>query len=387
MSDTLLGPTSSAERERDIDLVLITGAGASREFGAGGKPLPLMGDWSDAIIRKLSQRNGYLEATGLQRGTSGEEFEAQLGRFLRQVEAFPLIQSLLDASVRFQPPSNPALQSQGVLQDWHNATDHHLQQIVELIRQSLYEEFSAAQVDFSKATESYHRLFETLGLRGPSRWVYATTNYDVIGEVVIENLGKLPDWGVPPRTGLGGEVPIHALDILEGLPRYVPVLHLHGRVGWYRRRDNAGNVTSVYATTNTQHQEGFGIPVVMLPDPNKAYDGDDIISALWRQFREALQRAKSVLVLGHSLNDQALVSEIAANVQPLDRVGVTVSCKDGQPDEPSNSTVSTMQKIRAHLGTASEIPMRFGSNDENTVSWCLDHVRAWRERLGRAGLV
>jgi hypothetical protein len=29
--------------------VLVTGAGASRAFGVNGKPMPLMGDWSDGF--------------------------------------------------------------------------------------------------------------------------------------------------------------------------------------------------------------------------------------------------------------------------------------------------------------------------------------------------
>jgi hypothetical protein len=33
-----------------------------------GKPMPLMNDWSDHLVRKLAQRNDYLEATGLRHG-------------------------------------------------------------------------------------------------------------------------------------------------------------------------------------------------------------------------------------------------------------------------------------------------------------------------------
>jgi hypothetical protein len=44
--------------------------------------MPLMGDWSDHLVRKLGQRIGYREATGLKSGMSGEAFEARLGKFL-----------------------------------------------------------------------------------------------------------------------------------------------------------------------------------------------------------------------------------------------------------------------------------------------------------------
>lgn len=50
-------------RERDIGVVLVTGAGASRAFGVNGKPMPLMGDWSDDLVRKLASRTGYREVT------------------------------------------------------------------------------------------------------------------------------------------------------------------------------------------------------------------------------------------------------------------------------------------------------------------------------------
>jgi len=209
MTESVLSNPSHGGRERDIDLVLIAGAGASREFGLQGKKLPLMGDWSEEIIHKMSQKNAsYLNATGLQRGMSGEQFEAQLGRFLHQVEAFPLIESLLDTSTRFQGLQNPALQAQGALKEWHSQAVFHLQQIVEGIRESLYEEFAENGIDSYRAAEVYGKLFQAVRLSGGTRWVYATTNYDVIAETVIERLGALPDWGQPQRTDAVSEAPL-----------------------------------------------------------------------------------------------------------------------------------------------------------------------------------
>jgi hypothetical protein len=54
----------------------------------------------------------------------------------------------------------------------------------------------------------------------------------------------------------------------------------------------------------------------MLPDPAKVYDQDDIIIAMWREFSEALARAKRVFVLGHSLNDQYLLRALVQNEAP-----------------------------------------------------------------------
>jgi hypothetical protein len=109
-------------RPRDIDLVLVTGAGASTEFGVNGTKLPLMAQWSDALVAKLAQRSNYLEATGLRRGMTGEAFEVQLGRFLRDIEAFARIGGLLEASAQFQDlgPGGQALAAHGVLPRWHS---------------------------------------------------------------------------------------------------------------------------------------------------------------------------------------------------------------------------------------------------------------------------
>jgi len=101
---------------------------------------------------------------------TGEAFEAQLGHFLRQVAAFPLIKSMLEASTKFQPLPNQVLQAQGALQEWHQQVIHHLGQVVDIIRQSLYEEFSGGGFDSARATEVYRALFEALGITDTTRW-------------------------------------------------------------------------------------------------------------------------------------------------------------------------------------------------------------------------
>ena len=49
--------------ERDLDMVLVTGAGASTTLGAGSR-LPMMGEWCDALSQKLVEKN-YLGALPL----------------------------------------------------------------------------------------------------------------------------------------------------------------------------------------------------------------------------------------------------------------------------------------------------------------------------------
>lgn len=379
-SKTDLVTGSVTMQERDIDVVLVTGAGASRAFGVNGVPMPLMTDWADHLVGKLGVRPGYLEATGLRKNMSGEEFEFRLGKFLQDVEAFRRVRDLLDPSVRFQDfgAGTQIMQSTGVMEQWHQQSVYHFDQITGLIRESLYELFADAAVDLDAAAKAYQGLFQSLGLGGPdSRLVYATTNYDTIGEHAIRRAGGLPDWGQPPSLEREGEARLAVDGLLEGLPRYVPVLHLHGRVGWYRGDGR------VYAANVVKHQEGFGIPLVMLPDPEKVYDQDDVIIALWREFSAALARAKRVLVLGHSLNDQYLLRALIQNVQPLDRIAVGVLGDDQDPPQPHPSAGPVLTKIRQDLGNAAIIPIRFGDAiDQGSVG-----IRAWTQKLGQDGLI
>lgn len=46
--------SGTGDTERDIDLVLITGAGASTAFGVNGGRLPMMREWSDLLVHKLA---------------------------------------------------------------------------------------------------------------------------------------------------------------------------------------------------------------------------------------------------------------------------------------------------------------------------------------------
>jgi hypothetical protein len=346
--------------DRDIDWVLVTGAGASRPFGLNDTRLPLMDDWAAALVKKLvSGPSGYLGMTGLAGGLASIEFEEQLGRFLNQVTAFAQVKDVVSVSKHLLAPEQAALISaDGGLESWYENTKHHLSQIVDLIHESLYEQFAEPGWDPARARDAYIDLFQTLGINASSRWVYATTNYDRIGETAVELADLLPDWGEPSRTG-NGERPIQVDRLLEGIPRYVPVLHLHGRVGWYRRLD-VGGAPAVYSTTATRHQPGFGVPIVMLPDPAKAYDSDPVINSLWTQFVQSLRRARRVFVLGHSLNDRALLNALRDNVHTLGSIAVTVLASDSNPEQPNESSTSVAEKVKAELGSAALIPMRFG---------------------------
>jgi hypothetical protein len=342
---------------RDIDLVLVTGAGASRDFGINRSQLPLMADWSEDLVQRLRQRaNGYPEATGLASGMEPEAFERQLGMFLRSVSAFDRIEPLLEAITLF--PLNAApLMAADQWTAWHRGAAFQLEQITAVIHESLYELFAAPPIDPYVPAEAYRTLLGWFGLGMSSSWVYATTNYDTIAEIAIDGAGGLPDAGDVLGSMSTAERPIRVDRLLDGMPRYVPVLHLHGRVGWLRRpREGA------YSVDLKTYDSRYGVPIVMLPDLEKDYATDPLINTLWQQFEEALARAKRVLVLGHSLHDTALVQALHEHVHPPERLMITVLPVSPNGDEPSDPAEA--DRIQKELPGAMLVPLRFGPTIE-----------------------
>jgi len=106
----------------------------------------------------------------------------------------------------------------------------------------------------------------------------------------------LPDWGEVAQMPGVPERPVRVSGLLSGMPRFVPVLHLHGRIGWFRRAEDQ----RIYSVHSPRYMRESGTPIIMLPDPDKAYDSDPVINEIWAQFEQALSRARSVFVLGHS---------------------------------------------------------------------------------------
>lgn len=353
--------------ERDIDLVLVTGAGASRAFGVDGAQLPLMGEWSDHLVHKLREKpRGYLAATGLGPQIAGEEFERRLGDFLRSVDAFKVVGPLLGPITSIEGNLRPQANEAEWLQ-WHEALAFQLDEIVKVIYETLYEMFGAPQFDPSLAQRAYDTLLGTLGITKGARWVYATTNYDTIGEAAISANGWLPDAGeiqTPPGVS---ELPIQVDGLLGGLPRYVPVLHLHGRVGWFRRPQ-----VGVRSVPVERYNENIGTPIAMLPDLNKSYDSDPTINSLWLEFEAALVRAKRVFVLGHSLHDEALLR--ALNAVDPERIAVTVY----ENTEEQTDADAVASRITDAVPGATILPFRFEADRVLTSNAIQEWVAATR---------
>jgi hypothetical protein len=347
---------SSQEGVRDVELVLVTGAGASREFGVNYTPLPLMEDWAGALVAALNEHMGYRQVTGLEAGMDGEEFEARLGTFLRRVQAFRLMEPLLENLAGLPSPQNPLL-GDGAWAAWHSERNFRLGEITKVIHKSLYDQFGEPSIDTGAVQQGYGTLLTSLGIGPGSRWAIATTNYDTIAEQAVEAVGGMPDTGSVQLMRHGTQRIVRVEQLSEGLPRFVPILHLHGRVGWIRQTD--GEVVVVPAQS---YDPSHGAPVVMLPDLEKDYNTDPTVSTLWREFDLLLSRAQRVLVLGHSLHDSALVSALHRSGAP---VAVTILPEDN-PDKPE------LMRIAQLLPNANVISYRFGPQPEGT-----ERLQAW----------
>jgi hypothetical protein len=347
----------------EYPLVLVTGAGASRDFGLSGLKLPLMTEWSDILVRSLADSHvDFREATGLKPGMSGPEFEKALGQFLRNVEAFNRIEVF--APVTFRLSAGLGTLSESQLSTWYATARSQLDRMIDAIRGSLVDQFNHSKVYVEGAATAYRELLEILGIPDGAAIVYATTNYDPLGELALSRLGRRPDTGDSPVMPSIERGPLDIAKMLDGFPRNSPVFHLHGKVGWYRQPD--GRVESRDVNI---HDSSHGVPVVMLPDPEKTYADNDVLALLWAQFETALRRSTKTLVLGHSLNDALLVRALKEQIDDKKRLAITVlATENGDFDQ------AEFQRIKALFGDEPYYyPIHFGREIYGNV----DGLRGW----------
>ena len=364
--------------DRDIDLVLITGAGASCAFGQL-RQLPIMDGWSDALRKKiidLSENMAFRKMIDLEGEIDGPEFERRLGSFLRQVQAFrevkPLVKASLDLSTTRQEfrMRMPSLAS--ALEEWYSTTSNAIEDLIEGLNVILYSLFDEPGINDFAAAKGFGWLLEELGIDDRSRFVFATTNYDLVGETALARLGYRIDWGRPPQLQPSPDVELRVERLLGGVGSYVPVPHLHGRLGWYLRPD--GTVRDMQGGS---YSKQWGTPVVMWPDDEKdasSYVATGVIDMLWGQLREALGRARKVLVLGHSLHDRFLVHALREQV-PAERLAVTI-CAESLEELSSPRLAPIRDAVQRNFGTIMTIPMVFGPEPTG-----VDQLRLWMEDI------
>jgi hypothetical protein len=355
--------------DRDIACVLITGAGASRDLAAGADRFPLMSEWSDALTKYLGSRNqAYVEATGLKIGLDGPSFEEALGAFLQESQAFRRAKGLVSRTLHL--PGIPSALHEQLLSEWYQQSSHSFSQITNAISESLYIEFGNKHIDQPRASAAYAGLLEALGIEMRStKWVYATTNYDKVAEVALKGMKTFVDDGVRPGPYAGSEAEFD----LEGLvsnctARRTPLLHLHGRIGWYRREDG-----SAFSIDADQHDASFGSPIVMLPDLEKVYSDEPIVQEMWTEFREALRRARKVFIVGHSLHDEALLQALELEVSPTNRIAIGLKASERRDDIFAPGCKEIANMARERFGSAS-FPLTFGGALRDEVA---KSIRDW----------
>lgn len=279
-----------------MTILLITGAGASRNLGHEDAPMPLMPDWADALCEALDEQETNLaSACHLKPGMAGPEFEENLGLLLRWEQVRHL-------EKRFQDLGGPNAGSH-VDRVVHARTnmDGRMKVVMQTVNTTLYEQFGQRRVNDDRARTAYGGLMRELDDPG---LILATTNYDRAGETALETLGYEVDSGFrisPNRTPT-----LEPTELIEGRGSKTPVIHLHGAVGWYERDD--GSVGDYHA--DLPYNPSLGTPVVLYPDPAKDPTNDATVSRLWTEFNTALEVADSILVIGHSLHDPALVRKL-----------------------------------------------------------------------------
>jgi hypothetical protein len=325
-------------------IVIVTGAGASRNLGAKGE-LPLMADWAGILVEDVDKAEpGLATAIGLSSELGAQEFEEVIGSFLSW-------QGTLGLTERFKTIGGPNPNSLfGELPLWIENSRQRTAAFTEALRTSLYREFGREAID-AEAAGTAHRRFRMLFGDGAT-FVYATTNYDVSIEVGLRGAGFNPHDGF---AQVGWESPVLSLDDLidweNAHGSREPVLHLHGAVGWYRQPD--GRIVRQFP--DQPYNATLGSPVVLPPDPNKDPVSDSSVALIWDRFRAALRGATHILVVGHSLNDIPLVNvlrEASANAH----LAVTHRPEDVDSSERIYR-VFPGDKVRA-------IPMRFGPDLE-----------------------
>jgi len=283
------------------------------------------------------------ELIGLTTIERPEDFEANIGRFLAWQRSLPVAESLLELG----KPTTGAYSVPPEVQAWFQQSATVAQQIVTVIHESLFSLFGYDRINRWNAGKAYEALLGLLDLTRNIPLAVATTNYDVGAEVGLQAAGRRTDWGEPQHfQDAQPSLAIHGL--ADGWSAYrTPVLHLHGRVGWYLQED--GSVLSI--DPRSIYTATLGQPGLLLPDPDKDYGELPTLNEMWNEFDKLLQGASHTLVMGHSLHDPRLVERL----RTARNLAVSVYLPDAGDVDPTE-----VQRVNDLLPSATVVPMTFG---------------------------
>ena len=284
-------------------VLVITGAGASTSLGADDRPIPMMPDWATSLVEQLGDaRAKQLRIT---RDMPGAKFEAELGKFLAFAQSLPLVE-------RFGYLGNPGKGNMGVspsFTQWSQNAHRAVQETTQDIRVNLFESFNGRRVDNELAAQAYQYLHDDVlgwNLGGTRIW-HATTNFDPAIEIAVDIDAdfQLVDGFTRPA---GGGTRVYEPETFDELAEdgvnfaQVPVVHLHGAVGWYYDENN-----TIIQDPNDRPYTPGKRPALLLPDNSKNPSNFTAgLDRTWTSFLTLLRAASHVFVIGHSLNDAHL---------------------------------------------------------------------------------
>ena len=306
-----------------------------------------MGDWSETLRKALAEQDSGLgEIVGICHGQSGPDFEKAIGDFLTW-------QRSLELSARYLPL--------GIESPWDFNIDEWRQRavwksatVVTTLTRTLFAQFGQDRVSAVAATSAYGQLFDALDRVGGGSTVIATTNYDPAVELALAELRLKPMLG--EVLGPGGATFLDPENLVSmcRTGQSTPVLHLHGKVGWYTQPDGSVQIHSAFHPYN----ETAGTPTVLWPDPDKDPTVEPGIQKLWEQFELALGQATHLLVIGHSLHDPLLVDRIRRHAGRARKAVAVFAPEDSE-------------MARTTIPEAIEVGIDFGPNP------ALEHIKQW----------
>ncbi|WP_370056365.1 SIR2 family protein [Leifsonia sp. EB41] len=343
-----------------------------------------MSEWATSLIDEL----GYAaKLLGLTEGMAGNEFESALGRFIAFANALPVVEPLHEfggkANVLADPANVQALLDSNA---WLTNARRNVDAVRRVLQRNLFEQFNQARIDENSAFHSYSALHDQLRSAFDERPVFlahVTTNFDHAIEAAIEKEGETSSEDRVVLDGFarsyGGKAETWAPNLLTFSRLHdgeIPVVHLHGAVGWYFSDD--GN--TIRRRPSNELIDDRLTPALLLPDDNKEIGKFPTpLRQVWDQFLGLLASSTHVLVLGHSLHDPHLVKELRSSQKPIAVVAYTEPDAKGRFDLNNSSQA---QSLRELLPEAKLLAGKFGQrgphSDIDPIElkiWMRDHAR------------
>jgi hypothetical protein len=242
--------------------------------------------------------------------------------------------------------------------------------MVETIRANLFRNFGYPRFDDGLAAAAFENLRRWLTEPdGSTHLWFATTNYDACIEVAFSSKGFDIEDGFT-RPSFGATPVLDPLGLAERSLQstgILPVLHLHGAVGWYR--DQTGVIRR--HANDQPYNQTLGSPALLLPDATKTVDSLTGAERLWDEFRLLIDQATHVFILGHSLNDRHLLDLLRRGDKPI---AVATFAPDGAFGDQDAARIA-QDHVASLLPNAVTIACDFGPSghiDESRVAKWFD---------------